>query len=507
MEISRAFFSALLASALLPCSAFALDALSSDGSYKGRELELEASFKSLEIFPGKPESSLRLVASAPMADGVAEIRMPLSAKAAEGVDLNALKKLLKEKASVKGVCVRQELSKDSDGKLSLSLSLGRFVCSFPDVADSQVVSDVQASSSDSSAEKPAASPSPAAFIPKEPGVVSAATQESIAIDCQRAIASVKGEKVSGAAFLALVGGRRCLVTCSRFLFDSTAQFVLPPSERLDVSNPLLSEDRDIAVFELPDETAKGLPFLKIEESLESVPHDSPLFLLTPAAKDSPGSKGLLKGVGPRNLEVSAEFDAKSLGSPIIDAKTFKVLGVAAYGTRPRPAFTTQGTRFSEVRRFGLRLDNLPPSSLQALDKKALAADVKLYNSVASMNELALQLLTGIYRFEGKAWRPFIDPAKFDSKAYPSIQGVLKDWNELVKKGALSTGGASKFTNSPESVATRFRSQISMPIANVKKEQANSKWIRSELEEQLELNKYYCDAFDGLRKDIEAFSGR
>lgn len=90
--------------------------------------------------------------------------------------------------------------------------------------------------------------------------------------------------------------------------------------------------------------------------------------------------GVVKGLGPDRIEVTAEFIPGNSGSPIIHVKTGKVIGIATYLTRrfdefasggpgtqpPKPtprssssSSTTANTPPIVIRRFGYRIDKVP----------------------------------------------------------------------------------------------------------------------------------------------------
>ncbi len=527
----------IVASLLWDCS-FAADSVSSGGSYNGKTLELDGAFDGFEAV-NVNGCSLCFKVWVPMEDGRAWVCLYLPNRQAAGLDLNSFKKLLRSEVSIKGTVSEQLLLGSSAKGKEMKIVLKNFICSFTGSEGSPFLSDL----ADPGPPPPPKAKAPVSAIPempKESGAAPAAEASkeakpetaseekpapakaeakpeaaaapaipSLPSDSPvfKSLATVRSGSQTGAAFAASVGGKSYLVVCTHFLYEQDVQFFMTPSnEKLEVSKPILSEDRDLALFELP-EGAGGLQCLELETELQKIPHDSPVLVVSPlldaVKKPLPG---LLKGIGPRNIEVSSEFETKNIGSPILDAKTLKVIGVAAYGYRDRPTFSTKGTRFAEVRRFGLRLDNADPDSFLAFDKRRFDEDVKVYAAVSSMNELALSILTSIYTFDGKVWRPYIEPSKFDARKYPSISPVVKDWNELAARGVF-VARAGKLANSPESVIARFKSQISMPIANIKSSKVGSKWMRTELEGQLELNAYYCRVFDGIRKDFESIMNR
>lgn len=69
--------------------------------------------------------------------------------------------------------------------------------------------------------------------------------------------------------------------------------------------------------------------------------------------------GKVTGIGPDLVEVDAKFVAGNSGSPIVHAKTGKVIGIATFATIRKIDALTKDSQFTEVRRFGYRLDTVP----------------------------------------------------------------------------------------------------------------------------------------------------
>lgn len=89
--------------------------------------------------------------------------------------------------------------------------------------------------------------------------------------------------------------------------------------------------------------------------------------------------GRVLGVGPEEVEVSAEFVPGNSGSPIIEHGG-DVIAVATYVTRGKTGsdWTKAGTRFEQVRRFGVRMDGV---LWKSVDWKKYDAQAKLLTSV------------------------------------------------------------------------------------------------------------------------------
>ncbi len=89
--------------------------------------------------------------------------------------------------------------------------------------------------------------------------------------------------------------------------------------------------------------------------------------------------GKVQGVGPKEIEVSAEFVQGNSGSPILN-KAGRVIGIATYVTREdsRSNWVIAGTRFAQVRRFGLRLNDV---EWHTVDRSILIQQYNLLNDI------------------------------------------------------------------------------------------------------------------------------
>lgn len=67
-------------------------------------------------------------------------------------------------------------------------------------------------------------------------------------------------------------------------------------------------------------------------------------------------EGIITGIGPDALEVSADIVQGNSGGPVVDAETFSVIGVATFLKRGVESVWSRDTRFEGVRRFALRTD-------------------------------------------------------------------------------------------------------------------------------------------------------
>lgn len=95
--------------------------------------------------------------------------------------------------------------------------------------------------------------------------------------------------------------------------------------------------------------------------------------------------GKVVGLGPRTIEVSAQFEPGNSGGPIIHLRSGKVIGVATYATRHGKLSGEKSTR-----RFAYRLDTV--AAWQLLDYKRFQYEYDVLNAV---HKLTIQLADAI----------------------------------------------------------------------------------------------------------------
>ncbi len=488
------------------------------GNYAGKTVQLFG-----EVAKGELSGDgASVVVSKKLDGGKAVVRIDLKESLGK-FDLNTLK--IGADAYICGVCVEQKLEQDllnpKESVLTIKMVDAHIAISplkSGPVAAAAVIPPAKQQPA------PAKNPEPEGKADAERKLADAAKkaeadkkearekEEAFAVsfneaEAMKSIITVKGDKSSGTGFIASWKGRKHLITNIHVILDNESQFLTVSNERVEASDPMLCEDRDLAFF-LLDEKCE-LPALELEEDMGAVEAESPVVVYgnSLGAEVNTRLKGKMKSLGPKNLEISAEIVPGNSGSPILSAKTGKVLGVAAYGIETRPTFVDGVAKPAEVHRFGLRLDNVDPGALQKFDAKKYESDVKMRNALAAANELAFTILSDIFEMSNGSSYPTLDPSKYDLKKYPSMGSVIKDWNDLVRKDKSKAGAKSiGSVNNPASALKRLKSQVSTPVAGIKGKPVHYKWIKGEIDRELECNESYCAAFEKMIKNNNSVPG-
>lgn len=172
-----------------------------------------------------------------------------------------------------------------------------------------------------------------------------------------AIVVIEGDAGVGTGFLAESGGK---------LYLYTAAHVLSGNKKLTVK---LRSGRRITQFG-KFEASGGADLVRIEVEEE---FEAPLQIADTSGRSKQGMpvfaagnsggggtvgflEGRIQGVGAESIEIDAGVIQGNSGGPIIDGVTHEVLGVVTHLVAARKDQWAKETRFSEIRRFGCRVD-------------------------------------------------------------------------------------------------------------------------------------------------------
>jgi len=160
----------------------------------------------------------------------------------------------------------------------------------------------------------------------------------------------------GSGFVAEEDGETYVYTNQHVVFGSKSfKVVTLNGERLRPTSYDYSQSRDIIRFKI--DKRKSLKFARKPPEL-----DSGIVVCGNSAGAGVATQiyGVVNGLGPDKLEVTAKFVQGNSGSPILNTE-MEVVGIATYATKQskkKGDWVKEGTRFSEVRRFGYRFNHV-----------------------------------------------------------------------------------------------------------------------------------------------------
>jgi S1-C subfamily serine protease len=164
-------------------------------------------------------------------------------------------------------------------------------------------------------------------------------------------------------------------------------------------------------------------------------------------------QGKVMGVGPESIEIDAEVIQGNSGGPILHATTREALGVVTHLTAERKDEWAKETRFSQVRRFGCRLDRswkwkVVPVEVFLKEGKAILA-------VQQQSELMIAALSM------SKWSSPVFQQQRDNPLSRDI-GALQAWMEQQQKGGQrfsETDRKKRLRGIFDSARHRSRSQM------------------------------------------------
>lgn len=193
------------------------------------------------------------------------------------------------------------------------------------------------------------------------------------------IVIIEGDRGRGTGFLCEYLGKKVVMSNVHvFCGNKRAKLHTVYDGPIEPSSIWLCKDRDIMFYEVKN--PKKFTFLKAYDWKETVASNDDIIVMGNSAGGGvvTSLRGKVNGVGPTKIEVDADFISGNSGSPIISYQLgAKVLGIATYATLdPEIDWVKQNTRFAQVRRFGLRFDDLTMADFVRLDGKAYMANLK-----------------------------------------------------------------------------------------------------------------------------------
>jgi|GEM_PF-2563074 len=195
----------------------------------------------------------------------------------------------------------------------------------------------------------------------------------------KSIVIIEGDRGRGTGFLCdYLGKKVVLSNVHVFCGNRTAKLQTIYDGPVEPAAIWVCKDRDIIYYEVKD--PEKYSYLKVYDWKKSVPTNDEIIVMGNSAGGGvvTSLRGKLNGVGPDRIEVDAVFVSGNSGSPIISyGQGAQVIGIATYATfDPQIDWVQKDTRFSEVRRFGLRFEDLEPSDFVRLDGKKYMAGLK-----------------------------------------------------------------------------------------------------------------------------------
>ena len=183
---------------------------------------------------------------------------------------------------------------------------------------------------------------------------------------------IKTGSGTGSGFVADIDGKKRLVTNEHVLRGGRpVEAKSLDGQRLMLGTTIyLGNESDLCMIEILGTDLPGLVLATNQPALEDTVY---VFGNSDGGGVATTIEGNILGIGPDRIEVSAPFVQGNSGSPIMLGDG-TVIGVATYVTRSDDPndWIKRGTRFTNTRRYGLRLNNVKWISLSPKEYFTLA---------------------------------------------------------------------------------------------------------------------------------------
>lgn len=222
------------------------------------------------------------------------------------------------------------------------------------------------------------------FLPK---MLNAQVPRNVIAHAQECIALVESQDGSGSGFIVQINDTKYFITNEhvfRHAFQGAIRLLSGADLQYDHFE--IADTEDLIRLRLVDQYLTSLELADDQHAI-----GDPLIVLGNSGAGGVITKidGKIVGMGPNLIETDAKFVQGNSGSPLLD-KAGRVLGVATYATKVEDPedWISKGTRFQEVRRFAVRLDNIlwVPTTAKQYSQRAKAL-IKLRTHAINVAEM------------------------------------------------------------------------------------------------------------------------
>ena len=318
-------------------------------------------------------------------------------------------------------------------------------------------------------------------------------------DFRRFLVIVEGDKGVGSGFVAKTQNEVCLFTNSHVLSGNTKlQARLLTGQALSLGALAVAEKYDISRFSQTTSN-EGMEILENLDSELNIGDEVIVLGNSLGSGVVTELKGKVTGIGPELIEVDAKFVSGNSGSPIIQVKTMKLIGIATFSEMRSMESFGKDSKFNKVeRRFAYRLDNVPRWHTTTWLK--FARESSVLNALNERTEDIWALANDIAN-EGKItdWNRHLRKGS-------QIRLSISQWQSALGKGDASSAAqlVSEKKRMIEGVLMSLRSDLGF----IKSDQFTG-YNREELAKALKyrqiLTEYFRSLSDQLSNDPNFFT--
>ena len=312
------------------------------------------------------------------------------------------------------------------------------------------------------------------------------------------MAMVGGGEGAGSGFVLKNGFRRYVVT-NQHLFIGAKSFTMRTATGTVLRPTTIAFAKKLDLAEVTFRCSAG----------DREPPGLELSLVEPRIKDAilvlgnsqgagvvTAEPGLVSGLGPDLVEVSAKFVPGNSGSPILNA-VGKVVGVATFATRDAPAWVIRDSRYGQVRRFGLRLKWDAYPELAFLDWNEFVTDSYLLkdldNYVLDLYSMSVREVETVseYRLAGNLEK-YRDPS-WGARALAIMARFETIWR------ATKRSNRTEFIQIVQGADRTFQQEVDL----VRRSLAARRWKTEMMQEQAKYLDTACEILQDVYKSAAA----
>jgi len=309
---------------------------------------------------------------------------------------------------------------------------------------------------------------------------------------------VGGKEGAGTGFVTEVLGKTVVASNAHvFVGNPNVRIRDRTGQQLRFSDVYLARSTDIVLFELADENREPLP---IELGFDQrVSRGDPVIVYgnSQGMGTITATDGRVLSFGPDRIETSANFVQGNSGSPIVSTKTGTVIGVATFAINPANDWVARGTRFSQVRRFGLRLDRLGAEQFQRLDPRTYTKELAVLRDVERALASSIAILGDLSRSATLAGEAHDDDR---------LGKLAEEWNNEVD-AALRKGGSQQLARRACGRLREIQKHLQRPFERAGRHEFAYDGFAAMFKEMSEVNVQVAKQFDAVVARLSKLLGR
>jgi hypothetical protein len=217
----------------------------------------------------------------------------------------------------------------------------------------------------------------------------------------KSVVIIQGDKGQGTGFLCELRGKRVVLSNAHVLCGNRNPRITTINEGdVRYEQIWVCRDRDIVAYEVED--PDKFKYMTIYSSMGDLNNRERVVVFgnSGGRKVVTSLRGQVQGIGPDRIEVNATFVGGNSGSPVVAYDYGAVVGMATYVTKdPQVDWAKRSTRFAEVRRFAVRVDNITWEDFFVLDRDEYTRTLNLFDELTTFKdrEIMKARWSGAYR--------------------------------------------------------------------------------------------------------------